>query len=324
MRVGVWLPCYRRWIRRDEVREIAETAEGLGFGSLWVQDHLVAPIGNTDDTRVELQDSWLSPDDYGNETFSAVEYYGGENWWLDPYALWGFLAGVTSHIELASCVVVLPYRDPVVQAKMLGTLDVLSGGRLVVGVGAGHVEAEFAALGIPYSERGKRTDEYLDLIKLLLAGNPVTFSGETVCLPNVLPLIESTQRPHPPFLIGGGSKAAIRRAVDRGNGWLPAHVAPDNLDRGIEYLHTYADSVAKPPVPVSVVLVSRIEDPAENGDSPQGRRSAVDVLALAELLAAYAARGVERVAIDLPNPSMPVLLRQMELLAGVASGVGVL
>src|SRR5207253_3164031 len=74
MRVGVWIPCYRRWIRHDEVREIAQTAEGLGFGSLWVQDHLVAPIGNRDEAPIELQDSWLSPDDYGNESFSAVEY----------------------------------------------------------------------------------------------------------------------------------------------------------------------------------------------------------------------------------------------------------
>lgn len=86
--------------------------------------------------------------------FSAVDYYGAENWWLDPYALWGFLAGCTTRVQLGSSIIVLPYRDPVVQAKMLGTLDVLSCGRMLFGVGVGHVEAEFEALGVPFRERG--------------------------------------------------------------------------------------------------------------------------------------------------------------------------
>jgi probable F420-dependent oxidoreductase len=323
MKIGVWVPCYRRWVGRAEVQQIARAAEELGFGSLWVQDHIVAPVGDRTEAPVELQASWLSPDDYGNEAFSAVEYYGEENWWLDPYALWGFLAGVTNRVELASCVVVLPYRNPIVQAKMLGTLDVLSEGRMVVGVGVGHVPVEFEALGIPYAERGARTDEYLDVIKEMLVGQPFAFSGRTMQLPQVLPLIESVQRPHPPFLVGGASKAAIRRAVDRGDGWLPAHVAPENLDLGIDYLHEYADSVGKPPVPVSVVLVTRIADP-DDPRGPQGRRRTLSESETGQLLAGYAERGVERLAIDLPNPSLGVLLRQMELLAGVAAEVGAL
>ena len=93
MIVGVWIPCYKRWVGREAVRCLGTEAEQLGFGSLWVQDHLVAPIGSADEQPVDLLPGWLEPDDYGNQRFSApVEYYGEENWWLDPYVVWGFLA----------------------------------------------------------------------------------------------------------------------------------------------------------------------------------------------------------------------------------------
>jgi probable F420-dependent oxidoreductase len=314
MKVGVWVPCYRRWIGGEEIRRIAEATEELGFASLWVQDHLVAPTGDT--SAVELQSAWLNPDDYGNESFSAVDYYGEENWWLDPYALWGFLAGVTRHVELASGIIVLPYRDPIVQAKMLGTLDVLSGGRMAFGIGVGHVKAEFDALGVPYRDRGRLTDEYIDVMRTLLRGEETDFAGPTVTLPSVLPLIQPVQKPSPPFLIGGGSKVAIRRSVDRGDGWLPAHLAPADLARGMAYMREYADSVGREPVGVSLSMVTRLLDPEAPG-GPQGRRTALTAAAMQELLGGYAELGVERLAIDLPNPSMPVLLRQMELLADV-------
>lgn len=312
MKVGVWVPCYRRWTGGDEIRRIATSAEGLGFASLWVQDHLVAPTG--DSSPVDLQATWLNPDDYGNESFNAVDYYGEENWWLDPYALWGFLAGVTSSVELASGIIVLPYRDPIVQAKMLGTLDVLSGGRMAFGIGVGHVKAEFDALGVPYRERGRLTDEYIDVMRALLRGEETDFDGPTIKFPAVLPLIEPVQKPYPPFLIGGGSKVAIRRAVDRGDGWLPAHLAPVDLTRGMAYLEEYAASVGRSPVGVSVSMVTRLVDPAAPA-SAQGRRAALTSDEMQELLGGYAALGVERLAIDLPNPSLTVLLRQMELLA---------
>lgn len=314
MKVGVWMPCYRRWIGGEEIRRIAETAEELGFASLWVQDHLVAPTG--DSSAVELQSAWLNPDDYGNESFSAVDYYGEENWWLDPYALWGFLAGVTRRVELASGIIVLPYRDPVVQAKMLGTLDVLSGGRMAFGLGVGHVKAEFDALGVPYSERGRLTDEYIDVMRALLRGEETDFTGPTIKLPAVLPLIQPVQKPSPPFLIGGGSKVAIRRAVDRGDGWLPAHLAPADLARGMDYLREYAESVGREPVGVSLSMVTRLVDPEAPG-GPVGRRAALTGEQMQELLGEYAELGVERLAIDLPNPNLAVLLRQLELLADV-------
>ena len=314
MKVGVWIPCYRRWTDRDAVLRLARDAEALGFGSLWVQDHIVAPLGDADAQPVDLLPSWLEPDDYGNERFSAVEYYGEENWWLDPYVLWGFLAAATTTCELASNVIVLPYRNPLVQAKMLGTLDVLSGGRMVLGVGVGHVPGEFDVLGVPYGERGRLTDEYLQVMTTLLEHEETSFEGKTIRFPMVRNLIQPVQRPRPPFLIGGTSRRAVRRTVDLGDGWLPAHLLPSQLGPGLEYLAEYASSQGKAVPPVSAVIVVGITEPGQS--PPAGsRRTFRTVEETAQLIREYAAIGVVRLAVDVPNPNLPVTLRQYELLA---------
>ncbi|MDQ6525241.1 TIGR03619 family F420-dependent LLM class oxidoreductase [Nocardioides sp. LHD-245] len=322
MKVGVWIPCYRRWVKGPQAKALATAAEALDFGSLWVQDHLVAPLGEAGD-EVELQASWLSPDDYGNESFSAVEYFGEENWWLDPYALWGYLAGCTTEVELGSCIIVGPYRDPIVQAKMLGTLDVLSGGRMLYGVGAGHVPGEFEALGRDYSARGRRLDEYLDVMDKLLTNPQFSHQGESVQLGEVLSLIQPVSDPRPPFLIGGGSKAAVRRAVRRGEGWIPAHVAPGELKKGIDYLEEFAAAEGKPVPEITVTLVWGIADPLKGAPS-SSRRSFMSIAEATDLLGQYADLGVKRLAIDMPNPNQDILVRQYELLAEAAGQTGAL
>jgi probable F420-dependent oxidoreductase len=322
MKVGVWIPCYRRWVGGPQAKALAVAAEELDFGSLWVQDHLVAPLGEAG-AEVELQAPWLSPDDYGNESFSAVEYFGEENWWLDPYALWGYLAGCTSEVELGSCIIVGPYRDPIVQAKMLGTLDVLSSGRMLYGVGSGHVPGEFEVLGKEFKARGKRLDEYLDVMHKLLTSPQFSHEGESLRFGEVLSLIEPVRKPRPPFLIGGGSKAAVRRAVRRGEGWIPAHVSPDELVKGIDYLREFAEQEGKPVPEVTVTLVWGIADP-EKGAPARSRRKFLSIDETADLIGRYTELGVTRLAVDMPNPNQGVLTRQFELLAQAAGQVGAL
>lgn len=322
MQVGVWMPVYRRWANGATIRQLAEAAESLGFGSLWVQDHLVAPTGSSAKQPVELMSSWLAPDDYGNEQFSAVEYYGESNWWLDPYVLWGYLAACTSKCELASDVIVLPYRDPIAQAKMLGTLDVLSGGRMLFGIGVGHVPGEFAALRVEYSQRGRLTDEYLEVIDALLKGRETDFHGRTISFDSVLPLIEPVNGRRPPFLIGGVSKAAVRRAARIGDGWLPAHVSPASLKPGLDYLAECAAQAGRPVPPVSVAVVWGLLDPGTQ--QPTGRRVLRSREQVTDLIGQYAALDVERLAVDLPNPSLSVTMRQLELLAEASAGAGAL
>ena len=192
VKIGVRVPCYRRWCRAPQIRAIAAAAEELGFASLWVQDHLVAPTGPREEVLVEGISDWMSgpgldlhqghgpaPGRRARRRPTTVqEYYAGDDWWLEPYVTWGYLAALTTRVQLASDIVVVPYRNPLVQAKMLGTLDVLSGGRMILGTGSGHVAAESQALGIDFAARGRMHDEYLRVIRQLLSQEEVTFEGE--------------------------------------------------------------------------------------------------------------------------------------------------
>jgi probable F420-dependent oxidoreductase len=323
MKVGVWIPAYRRWVKRDAVLTLATEAEALGFGALWVQDHLVAPTGDEAQARVDPIGGWLKTEEYSATVHSAVDYYGKENWWLDPYMTWGFLAACTHHVELASCIIVLPYRDPIVQAKMLGTLDVLSGGRTLFGVGSGHVEAEFDALGVPFAERGPRTDEYIRIIRALLAGEEVAFAGDYISFPTVRPLIRSDQRPAPPVYVGGNSKRSIRRAVEEGDGWLPVHLDPDELRTGMQALAERAAKAERETPATGITLNWAVRDPENEYTGPSQRKHHT-IDEAAKLIEAYAALDVVHLAIDLPNPSLDVLRRQYELLAQAAEKAGVL
>ena len=317
----MWIPCYRRWMQRDTVLRLASWAEQRGFGSLWVQDHVVAPLGDATEQPVDLLSPWLEPDDYGNDRFSAIEYYGEENWWLDPYIMWGFLAACTERVELGSNVLVLPYRDPIVQAKMLGTLDVLTNGRMLFGVGVGHIPGEFETLGISYRERGRITDEYLRVIATLLGSDEASFEGETIRFGPVRPLIQPVTRPHPPFLIGGNSKRAVRRAVDLGDEWIPASLLPHQLAIGMEYLAEYAETRGKPAPPVTAVVIWGIVDP-EADRPPSSRRAFRSVAETADLIGQFAQLGAVRLVVDVPNPNLAVTMRQYELLAQAADQVG--
>jgi probable F420-dependent oxidoreductase len=322
VKVGTWIPAYRSWVRGDEVLRLATTAEDMAFDSLWVQDHLIAPVGGLEDTRVEPVRQWLDVEEYGNKEFTAVEYYGEENWWLDPYALWGFLAGGTKQIQLGSSIIVLPYRDPVVQAKMLGTLDVLSNGRMLFGIGVGHVEAEFNAIGVPAAKRGDRTDEYIRLIRQMLQGEEFDFKGRFTQLPKVRPLIKSPQQPCPPVLVGGNSQRAVRRAVELGDFWLPARLEPEQLRIGQSYMQEQAAEQGVPCPGTAVSLIWGLSDPTAPY-AGKSLRKFLSVESAAELLNEYADLGVQHLTIDLPNPNERILVRQMELLneAVVKSGV---
>jgi luciferase-like monooxygenase len=217
---------------------------------------------------------------------------------------------------------VLPYRDPIVQAKMLGTLDVLSNGRMLFGVGVGHVDAEFNAIGVPSSKRGARTDEYIRLIRQMLQGEEFDFAGQFTQLPKVRPLIKSPQQPCPPVLIGGNSQRAVRRAVELGDVWLPARLEPEQLRIGQAYMQEQAAEHGVPCPGTAVALTWGLSDP-KAPYSGKSLRSFLSVESAAELLNEYADLGVQHLTIDLPNPNERILVRQMELLteAVVKSGV---
>ena len=202
------------------------------------------------------------------------EYYAGDDWWLEPYVTWGYLAALTTRVQLASDIVVVPYRNPLVQAKMLGTLDVLSGGRMILGTGSGHVAAESQALGIDFAARGRMHDEYLRVIRLLLSQEEVTFDGEFFSFGPLRPLIETVQQP-PPIYVGGNGKRSIRRAAELGDGWLPSVTTPEALAKGLEALRAACDAIGRPRLPVvalSLPSLLRLDAP---GATPGRRARAV-------------------------------------------------
>jgi probable F420-dependent oxidoreductase len=157
--------------------------------------------------------------------------------WYDAAVTLAFLAGVTERVALLSHVVVLPYRHPLVTAKAYATLDRLSGGRAILGVGSGHVKPEFQILGVPYEERGRLTDEYMGAIRAAWSSESAAFDGATVQFRDVRVAPRPIQRDSghwgPPMWIGGNTRAAVRRVGRHGDGWIPWQVTCEEFAEGV-------------------------------------------------------------------------------------------
>lgn len=190
----VFVDDWERSAGPDELARIAEKADHTGFFYVAVCDHVAIPrrlapaMGTT---------------------------------WYDTVATLGFLAGITTNVRLMSHVWVAAFRHPLLSAKAFSTLDRLSMGRVIVGVGAGHVPEEFASLGVDFHQRGRLLDEAIDALKEGLSQEFPAFSGPTWKAGDVGVGPRPLQLPRPPIWVGGSSEAAIRRAATRGDGWLP-------------------------------------------------------------------------------------------------------
>lgn len=189
----------------DDLAAIARAADRAGIGYLGVCDHVAIPPDKVD-------------------VMSA-------SWW-DTVATLGWLAGLTERTLLLSHVYVPAYRHPLAVAKAWSTLDVVSGGRAVMGVGAGHVEGEFAALGVPFGSRGALLDEAIDAVRACFADEVPAHDGPTWSFADLAQRPRPVRAGGPPIWVGGSSPAAIRRAAARGDGWLPqGPFGPDEAER---------------------------------------------------------------------------------------------
>ncbi len=195
----------------SELVQVARACDAAGFDYVAVCDHVAIPT----DKAVAMSTTW----------------------W-DTVATLAYLAAVTERVRLLSHVYVLPYRHPLVAAKAWSTLDRLSGGRAILGVGTGHVEGEFEALGVPFAERGRLLDEAIDAVRAALADEFATHRGERWSFEDV------GQRPRPvqpsvPIWVGGSSKPAMRRAAERGDGWLPQGPPEGGMAAGIDFVRAH-------------------------------------------------------------------------------------
>jgi probable F420-dependent oxidoreductase len=203
-------------------RRIAKRAEELGYRSWWAGEHVVLPTPRTPGSPMDPLDPVL-----------------------DPLVHLGYVAACTETMELGTAVVILPQRNPLVLAKQAASLDVLSGGRLLLGVGAGYLEPEMTAVGVAMSERGGRTDEYLDAMTALWTHEAPAFHGRYASFDHVDAHPRPLQLGGPRIVIGGHSPAAFRRAVARGHGWFGNGTVGD-LARYLDGLKQAANEVERP------------------------------------------------------------------------------
>jgi probable F420-dependent oxidoreductase len=229
LEVGLDVGIYGRLATRDHILELAELAESSGLESIWVADHVIFPAMFA--SKYPYSATGAFPVDMAKEPL------------LEPMATMGVLVGATQRVKIGTAVLVMPYRHPVLLARMLVTLDVLSGGRTMLGAGVGWLAEEFAALDArPFAARGRVTDECIEIVKRLCQGGDVTFQGKHYQLDPVVSNPGSIQRPHPPILIGGTSNAALRRAARLGDGWLSTGLPPERLRERLSTLQKLCEA----------------------------------------------------------------------------------
>ena len=221
MKFGAVIPIWR--LTTADAERLTLKAEELGWDGVFVPDHILAKPATT-------------------------QHYGPS--WPDPFSLLAFLAGRTRRIQVGASVIVLPYRNPLVAAKAAATVDQVSGGRFIFGIGVGWDEEEFKDLNLPFRERGKQTDEYLKIIKTAFASDMPQFAGHYFKFSGATFAPRPAQKPHPPIWAGGApgalSAPAMRRAAEQCDAWHPLGLSWADLEKGMATVKELAKRAGRP------------------------------------------------------------------------------
>jgi probable F420-dependent oxidoreductase len=238
--VGVSLPTVGPIAEREFLLDIARAADRGGLHSVWATDHVILPKHRTSE--------------YPYKRSTTEMLFSPGITWLDPIATLGVAAGATERVAIGTAVLVLPYRSPIVLANELASLDRLSEGRIILGIGVGWMNEEFEALGVPPKERGARTDEYIKVLKTLWSAAPnfVSFEGRFVRFEDMA-LAAAPHRPGgPPIYVGGNSPAALRRAGTLADGWLGMEIYLEELADARAALEKAAADAGREPVEIAI------------------------------------------------------------------------
>jgi probable F420-dependent oxidoreductase len=294
----------------EQILKLATRADTLRYSSVFVTDHVVLPASAA-----------RSVYPYA----SSGQLPGGANQdYLDPLALLGWLAHATRRIRLGTSVLVVPYRNPLVTAKILATIDRLSGGRLILGAGVGWLREEFEAVAAPpFEERGRVTDEYIALMRTTWTTDPVSFQGRYYRVKDVHALPKPAQHGGIPVWIGGHTDGAVRRAATLGDGWHPIALRPPGLLFPDEYakraaqIRGWAKEAGRDPsaITLSVRVPMEVRSPrskAPGGDRPFFQGTAAEVLGDIQ---AYARLGVSHFVFDPVTPDLKAFLANMDRFA---------
>ncbi|HEU0160184.1 MAG TPA: LLM class F420-dependent oxidoreductase [Hyphomicrobiaceae bacterium] len=295
---------------REGYIAVAEAAERLGFGFLSVNDHVVVPGG------------------------IASKYpYSGDHKWagasvgecLDLITTLAFLAGRTERLQLLSSVMVVPQRQPVLTAKMLASVDVLSQGRLIVGCGVGWLKEEFEALSAPpYAERGRVTDEFIAAFKVLWTQDRPAFHGRHARFKDLIFAPKPVRKPHPPIWIGGESPLALQRVVRLGDAWYPASNNPQHrldtaqrVGAGVQELRRVAEAAGRDPASIDVafLVLWPVTWTAQGTADSERRLLTGSPEAMAADIGALAAAGVRHLCLTFQAGTLAETLERMQRFA---------
>ncbi|MEC7925123.1 MAG: TIGR03619 family F420-dependent LLM class oxidoreductase [Thermodesulfobacteriota bacterium] len=287
MDLGIALPIIAN-IDIDNQLKIAIKAEQLGFKSVWASDHIIIP------------QEWKG-------RFSDI--------FPDPFIMLTAISQNTSKITLGTSAIILPYRNPIIVAKMLSTLDNLCNGRLICTVAPGWMKEEFDILGVPYEGRIPKTEEFIKILKNLWSENPDPFEGEFYTFKNVSfqpkPLQDKLQ-----IWMGGNADGAIQRAVEYADGWQPIWFSPEELQNKILFLEKYADekkvNINREIYNISLRNRILITADKDNGDNPDtaliGQKNEVF-----DKILAYRDLRIKEVVLDFISPNIDEILETMEI-----------
>jgi probable F420-dependent oxidoreductase len=312
MRYGFYLPTRGQTATPEALEALLAHGEALGFHSVMIADHVVFPT--------EIRSS------YPYTVSGAFPGYGDA---LEQLTLMAFVAGITTTLRLVTSVMILPYRNPVLTAKMLATVDVLSRGRVTVGVGVGWLREEFAALqAVDFGRRGAVSNEYLQIFKALWTQDPAEFSGEFYRFTGLRCLPQPVQKPHPPIWIGGHSRPALRRVAKYGDGWHPVGanpavpLRPRELQAAVDELKRLVEAEGRDPHAITISFKAPLYDVSPSGqlDKQAGmerRPFSGSPAQVAEDIAIYGQLGVSELVFDFRSESQSESLERMEYFATV-------
>jgi probable F420-dependent oxidoreductase len=305
MDFGLHLPASSANVKAEDLVRFARQAEALGFYCLTVADHVIVPK--------EISVAY---------PYTVDGKYPGTGYHLETLVTMGYLAGATRRIRFVTSVMILPYRNPVVTAKMLASLDVLSSGRVIVGAGVGWMKEEFETLRTePFAERGQVTDEYIAAFRELWSSENPSFSGKYCSFSNIVFLPKPLQKPAIPIWIGGHSKQAIRRAARLGDGWHPIGgvptipLEPEDVAADMAMLREYAEKAGRDPKQIRVALKGSLFDREKQITPGKRRRFIGSAAEIASDIRAYREVGVDTMIFDVRRPTIAETLERMEWMA---------
>jgi probable F420-dependent oxidoreductase len=301
MKYGVFLPVSGRAASRKTLMQAAQQAESLGYDSVWAADRLVMPWKIDTAYPYSKESTFIVPPDRP---------------FFDTLTCLAFLAGCTEKIQLGMSVMVLPYRHPLHWAKIATTIDQLSTGRLIMGVGVGWMEEEFTAMNAPFKERGAVSDEQLTLLKQLWTEEHITFKGKYYNVDDIAFNPKPYQTPRVPIWVGGEGKYAQRRAARYGDAWFPyfVRITPAELAERFEYVRKIAREAGRNPDALALACCLPIELTADDAQQEENYLKG-SVEQVTDRLKMFQKVGVTHIGLQFMVPHYPERQEQIERFA---------